>query len=474
MKILLYNWIPFDESIRGGGVTVYTRNVVNEFSKLYPECELVFLCAGSYYDTANKSIRYERIMLNYEVNCRAFAVINSPVFAPAYVQFLHVDKTLESNTDLQKCLFDFLNNEGPFDVVHFQNLEGLTIDSFSCKKDFPNTKFIYSIHNYYPFCPQVDLWRKKEENCQCDNTGQQCIDCIECLAPREKLIRKMEMTYDLRKEYSEDKKSKYDEIGKAIDEEYYDEEHRDFSKEEIDSLSIYLGKYREKFVSTINDYMDCIIAVSKRVEEIAIRNGINKSKLKVSYIGTQVAENAVNEYVGNSNVPLTMIYMGYQKAQKGFFFLMDALDAMGPELSKKLNLIILARGGFYDEILLTKHKEKFHSVIFQNGYNKEEAAEYLKQADFGVVPVLWEDNLPQVSIEMAASGVPVLASDRGGANELTNNNEFVFEAGNINDFISKIATICENPILLSGYYENYPGLTTMEIHLAELMSIYKA
>lgn len=473
MRILLYNWIPFDE-IRGGGVTVYTRNLVNALSESYPECELVFLCAGSYYDASDTSVRYERIKLNYDVNCNAFTIVNSPVFAPAYVQFLHVSKTLDNNNNLKECFWQFMHNEGPFDVVHFQNLEGLSVDTFSCKSNFPNTKFVYSIHNYYAFCPQVDLWKGNVENCTQINTGRDCVSCIECIAPREKLISKMAMTYDLRREYSDEKKKKYDELSKFIDKEYYEEEHRNLLDDEKNLLTVYLEKYRKKFVSAINANMDCVIAVSKRVEEIALKNGIEKNKLKTLYIGTKAAENAINKYAGHGRIPLTLIYMGYQKTQKGFFFLMDALDEMDLELSKKLNLIILARGGYYDEKLLCKHRQKFNSVFFKNGYKREEAVEFLKKADFGVVPVLWEDNLPQVSIEMAASGVPVLASDRGGANELSNSEKFVFEAGNVKDFIEKIKVICENPMILNEYYDDYPGLTTMKFHLIELMSIYEA
>lgn len=471
MRILIYNWVPFDERLRGGGVTVYTRNLIRGLTKKYPKVEIFFLCAGSYYDTSNTSIRYEEIKLNCEITCKAFTIVNSPVFAPAYLAIYHVKNTLYDKS-LKEVFCNFLNQEGPFDVVHFQNLEGLSIDAISCKKEFPWIKFIYTIHNYYAFCPRVDLWRGNRENCLCDNTGKNCIECMICHVPSEKLKKKMELTYGLRKEYTEEKKQKSMYIGEKLDKYYEKEEKKNLSKEKLDELSQLLEKYREKFVNAVNGNMDCVLAVSKRVEEIALRNGIEKTIINTSYIGTEVADIAINKYRGSGNYPLTIIYMGYQNTEKGFSFLMDAFDIMKEELCRKINLIIAARGNIYTESKVEEHKKKFYNVIYKNGYLREEIPDLLSKADIGIVPVLWEDNLPQIAIEMSAYGVPVLCSDRGGAKELTENPNFVFEAGNVYSFITKLGFLIDHPDLLNGYYKGYPKLTTMNEHIKELMRYY--
>ena len=62
----------------------------------------------------------------------------------------------------------------------------------------------------------------------------------------------------------------------------------------------------------------------------------------------------------------------------------------------------------------------------------------ISQMDVGLVPVMWEDNLPQVAIEMHARHVPLLTSDLGGAQELANFPEMVFKAGDV------AATKCED------------------------------
>ena len=96
----------------------------------------------------------------------------------------------------------------------------------------------------------------------------------------------------------------------------------------------------------------------------------------------------------------------------------------------------------------------------------------MSRIDLGIVPVLWEDNLPQVAIEMAAYGVPVLSSDLGGASELTCNKEFVFKAGDISECKAKIVQFVNCPEKLKEYYDDFPGLTTMKQHIDELWKYY--
>lgn len=471
MRILYYNWVPFDEELRGGGVTVYTRNLINSILNLYPDDEVYFLCAGCYYDTEDNSIRYEQIKLKYESKCKAYAIINSPVFAPAYLSFFHMEKMMSDKT-LKPVFVSFLKEKGPFDVVHFQNFEGLSIDCLQLKKEFTHTRFVYSIHNYFAFCPRVDLWKESKENCMNKDTDEKCIKCMICHVPTEKLRKKMAIDYMQRLDDSPEKIIIYNQMRRKIDEEYAEEEKKIISDEENRTLTKCLCEYRKKLVGVVNENMDEVLAVSERVKEIAINMGVDRSRLITSYIGTKVAETAINYYKGSTQTPLSMIYMGYQNTEKGYYFLLKVLDAMTSEIADKIKIMIIARGNDYNEEILKIHKQKFNSVKYQNGYKREEIYELLKEADFGIVPVLWEDNLPQVAIEMAAHGVPVLCSDRGGAKELTSNADFVFVADDVNSCIEKIRKIVENPKELEGYYDNYHKLTTMKKHADELIRIY--
>ena len=108
----------------------------------------------------------------------------------------------------------------------------------------------------------------------------------------------------------------------------------------------------------------------------------------------------------------------------------------------------------------------------RQGYTNKQLSSILENVQLGIVPSLWEDNLPQVAIEMKANGVAVLTSDLGGAKELTTSEKFVFEAGNQADFLEKLLEFVKCPETITEYWNNCPKLLTMQEHIDELLESY--
>ena len=467
MRILIYNWVVFDQDRRGGGVTVYTRNLVETLLKAGND--VAFLCSGSYYDEIDKSLRYELINTLYDGQCRVYSIINSPVFAPAYIEFFHLE-TMFNDRKMKGILSDFFQNEGPFDVVHFQNLEGLSLDAFSVRNTLLNTNFILSLHNYQAFCPRVDLWRN-DSVCDMKSTNEECLMCMECHPPSSKLIKKMSMTYDLKRNYSYQKENEYLERALLIDQEYREIENKPITDQDKIRLNKSLSKYRSSTVNMINANFDSVLAVSKRVEDIAVSMGIDRNIIMTSYIGTKIAEHTKNFYLRKNKDFVTLVYLGYRRKEKGFYFFIDALNMLSREDRNKIRIIIAARGDMSTDELIA-HKEDFYGFKSLNGYERNELEEILAMADFGVVPVLWEDNLPQIAIEMASKGVPYICTDRGGARELTRSSKFVLSTDKVTEFSNKISYFANCPEELGDFYDGYAGLTTMAQNLEQLLRVY--
>ena len=81
-------------------------------------------------------------------------------------------------TGVQTCALPIFARQGPFDVVHFNNLEGLPVTVLGLKARFPDTRVVLSLHNYYPVCPQVNLWRQERAHCTDFEGGAACETCL--------------------------------------------------------------------------------------------------------------------------------------------------------------------------------------------------------------------------------------------------------------------------------------------------------
>ena len=121
---------------------------------------------------------------------------------------------------------------------------------------------------------------------------------------------------------------------------------------------------------------------------------------------------------------------------------------------------------------LEKRLSHFHSLQIVHGYTHRELGSLLKNVHLGIVPVLWEDNLPQIAIEMVAMGVPILCSDAGGAAELCESERFIFQHGNQEDLIKKLSYFEKNRGEINRYWDCHQGLTTMKMHFDEIREIY--
>lgn len=474
-KLLYYNWIQFDnDEKKGGGVNSYQRNIIEELLK-EDGIEIYFISSGREYNLIKRNTYIKETKNIFGERCRTFRIVNSPILAPGkYLKENDISIYL-NDTVLYDILNEFITQNGGFDVIHFNNLEGLSLNILKLKENFKETKFIYSLHNYYAFCPQVELWANNEQNCRNYCDGARCVKCIPRDIYNSKIIINLSMNYYLMENYSKLKKSFFNEISKYLN--YIYRIRRVFPNTrnlmKVKNSKIF-KEYREKNIQYINKYIDVIVAVSDRVRSIAINMGIDEEKLYLSYIGTKFADVRIIKNNDKINCDIfQIIYMGYMKKYKGFYFFLDALSNIDNRIAKSINIILATK--IIDVSIIKrieKLREKYNDIKIIDGYTHEELPSLLENCHLGIVPVLWEDNLPQVAIEMVAHGVPVLASDLGGASELSNSNLFKFKNGNIEDFNDKLIKIINNREILEKYWEKYMPLKTMNQHVEELKDVY--
>ncbi len=474
-KIIFYNWIPFDEKEnKGGGVTVYTKNLISHFIH-QPGWRVYFLSSGRAYDFRKKGPYIEKTRNIFGEACSSYQIVNSPVFSSARISFPFIEDYLRDES-LLRAMKDFMDGLGGVDVVHFQNFEGLSLSVFRLKDYFPGTRLIYSLHNYYLFCPQVMLWKGTGENCRDKYCGENCLACVPKDIYKRKVLFNQNVAYRSAEETTPWKQRAWHTAQGAVELLYkrYGRVKRRNAKKER-RLAVCFREFREKNVEYANRYIDRFLAVSGCVADISCKMGISRDKLFISYIGTEAAGRQMlcqrKAYDGNI---LNIAYLGYMRDMKGFYFLLDALEGMEGGLAGKIGVTIAAPGT--DRTACRRIKQlgsTFARVDYYDGYNHEQLAAILKDIHVGIVPVLWEDNLPQVAMEMKACGIALLCSDLGGAKELSPSADFVFRAGDRQDFYRKLQSLVDGQVLLDDYWQDGRALTNMERHIRELEMVYE-
>lgn len=458
-KILIYNWVQFDNPNKyGGGVNIYCFNLVETIINTRPDVEVYFLSSGWSYDASTTEC-YVRSTANIFGNrCKSFEIVNSPVPA-AQNMLLNNPRIAIENSDLKNILKNFIKDTGKFTAIYFNNIEGISLDILDLKKEFKETIFVYALHNYIPFCI-TGFYYQRHNKCICSPVHN-CEDCLHCT----NINRRNDISNEI---YSRATKGR-----KRSNLMSYNEWCNALKFDTLDKVGDikYLKEFCSTAVAKINNNIDYVFAVADRVKEIALANGIRKEIIETFYIGTKIAEYQIGHSNAKDKEFLKIAYLGSDMyfEEKGYPFLLEVLLSLDEKDSRKIDLFLTTTNG--DTEKMKAMLSFFHSVEIKKGYNHSELRDMLFDVDLGIIPVLWEDNLPQIAIEMVAMGVPVLSSSFGGASELCNDDMFVFEGGNKESLKDKILYFLNNKTKLNNYWITHNGLITMQQHWKKLANI---
>lgn len=484
LKILFYNWVPFDDDEgRGGGVSVYQKNLIEAL--VNQEIRADFLSAGLAYAIESAAPFIRRTINDHDPECRSFQLVNSPVMSPGHSAFGWNDRLFEKGPAL-KVFHDFLREQGPYDIVHFNNVEGIPFTFLELKDEFPQTLVVFSHHNYFPVCPQVNLWSHEKKHCDDFDKGRACVDCLVWKPPKEEIFGAQQLASLLKsngvtatspifaRAYSEGAPRLFSDLARQRHAGFLREDRMPARPEEENSFA----RRRRLAVAILNRSIDMHLAVSERVARVLGSYGVNTANCHVSYIGTkhsQLLEKAKKRQTLADPDVLSIAYLGYMRGDKGFFFMLEALEKLPPTVAKRVKVKFAAKSNGDANIArrLNDLRHRLHGLEHIDGYKHTDLPRILADVDLGVVPVMWEDNLPQVALEVMSHGVPVLCSDKGGAQELGGNPDFVFAAGSHTDFAEALNRLLTGAVPLSAFWDTAMKLRSMEDHLKELYGLYE-
>ncbi len=474
MRVLHYNWAdPEDRAGRGGGVRSYLRALVTEQARL-PGYRVTTLASGLHHDLRARPPRVQQIRAGH------FEIVNARPLAPSQADFATPAQISHHATEA--AFADFLRATGPYHVVHFHTLEGLPARVLALAAQMTGGHVCLSLHNYHPFCPQVNLWWRESAACTDYADGARCTTCLPATPNPASVRRAYQLATLCTRARVGPGHWLHDRLVQPGLRRIWHLLKRPGQSRpaapESDAQATRFRNRRADMVALINQHCARVLAVSRRTEALA--RGFGLERVTTHYIGTPHAakwtQNAPRRWPASFTPerPLRLCYLGYMRTDKGFAFLLEALAALPPEQAARVHLSVAARRGV--PVMMERMmalKGHLAGLDWRDGYGACDLDAILAQTDLGVVPPLWQDNLPQTALEMHARRIPLMTSDRGGAQELGGTQALTFRAGDIAAFTACLARVLAGKVALDAYWARARMPHDMAAHAQALHNCYE-
>lgn len=163
-----------------------------------------------------------------------------------------------------------------------------------------------------------------------------------------------------------------------------------------------------------------------------LRNGIDISKFQHS-VTTDETKN-LKKSLGFSEDDFIVIFCGRLIPEKGVLELVKAIKEID---NCKIKLMIVGSINFgvnqtseYLNILDKEIKTSGNKIKLTGYIDNKELYKYYKLSNLAIVPSIWEDAAPLVTIEAMASGTPLIITRTGGAPEYVSNETIIIPKDN--------------------------------------------
>jgi glycosyltransferase involved in cell wall biosynthesis len=228
-------------------------------------------------------------------------------------------------------------------------------------------------------------------------------------------------------------------------------------------------EHTAQFLTHAYDAVDFYIAPSEFVKSKFVEYGFDENKIICLRHFTDAGCGNSNDKPGDY-----ILYIGRLSEEKGIKTLIEAVSRVG-----MVKLKIAGDGPLREELESNELFSGGHNIEFLGQRSRKEIIELIKNCRFLVVPSEWYEVLGLVILEAFACGKTVIGSRIGGIPELIRDNEtgVTFEAGNIEDLISKIEYLDRYPDRIQEMGESGRSFVQQELgadkYYKALMEIYK-
>lgn len=236
----------------------------------------------------------------------------------------------------------------------------------------------------------------------------------------------------------------------------------------------------------LNKYPSKILAISKRLNDALVQNGIKN--VKTIHYGINWQDWNVSHIerlhflkklrLENKKV---IFFGGRLSEAKGGRIMIDVLDIL---VKKSHNVVLLIAGtpNDYAKYLFNYAKEKSieNSIVFTGWLSREDMKKAYSICDLCVTPSIYFDAFNLFNIEAGASAKPVIGTCFGGTPEIIVDGKtgFIVNPNNINEFANSIIKLLNNHDLTLSMgkagYNRVKEYFSLDRYVAETIYSYRA
>jgi glycosyltransferase involved in cell wall biosynthesis len=348
----------------------------------------------------------------------------------------------------------YLTDSGP-DLVHIQScyLLSASVVEVACRAGLAT---VLSLHDYWFVCPRVVLRHPNGERCSGSVGVAECVWCLNTERRRYRLPDQVTGGW----------------LGNV-------------AAKVIDSPGIPspLGwgrmaaaiRERRQYLAQVLRMPEVIVTQARLVQDMLLQDGFEQSRVRLVPYGLDLGG-----WQHLSPIPsqagLRFGYLGQIRPFKGVHVLIEAFNRVhargsvpslrvygdwdgSPRYAKKL--CRLARGN--------------PAVLFMGRYDNRQIEDILREIDVLVVPSMWYETGPLVTMEAFAAGVPVVATDIPNMKYQVerNVNGLLFEPDDVEDLTAQLQTLVDNPALVDRLRQGIPAVRTVDDEMQDLVQVYE-
>ena len=193
-----------------------------------------------------------------------------------------------------------------------------------------------------------------------------------------------------------------------------------------------------------------VFVPTRHTQDVLERNGIKGARFRVLPFG--IKTHGYNKRIRQKpDGEFVLGFIGSLLPHKGLHVLLEAMRLLPAASPIRVRIFGKSPNGETQYVTNLRSRARYdEKVSFCGTFDNEKLPQVLDELDVLVIPSLWHENMPLVSLSAQAAGCPIIASDIGGLSDIIahGKNGLLFTPGSASELARAIRRLLSEPDLL--------------------------